>query len=65
MHIFLWLKEGDFMFMTVKEVARLLRISERHTYKLIKKNVIPHTKIGGKILINKEKLLNTLEKKEV
>ncbi|MCH4420250.1 MULTISPECIES: helix-turn-helix domain-containing protein [Staphylococcus] len=53
------------MFMTVKEVARLLRISERHTYKLIKKNVIPHTKIGGKILINKEKLLNTLEKKEV
>ncbi|NUX77389.1 helix-turn-helix domain-containing protein [Staphylococcus aureus] len=53
------------MFMTVKEVAQLLRISERHTYKLLKKNVIPHTKIGGKILVNKERLLETLEKKEV
>lgn len=25
------------MFMTVKEVAQLLRISERHTYKLLQK----------------------------
>lgn len=56
---------GDFMFMTVKEVAQLLRISERHTYKLLQKNVIPHTKIGRKILVNKERLLETLEKKEV
>ena len=49
------------MYLTVKETAELIRVSERHTYKLIQ-NVIPHTKIGGKI-INKEKLLNTLEKR--
>ncbi|EJE13988.1 helix-turn-helix domain-containing protein [Staphylococcus epidermidis] len=53
------------MYLTVKETAELIRMSERHTYKLIQKNVIPHTKIGGKILINKEKLLDTLEKEEV
>ncbi|AYY66651.1 helix-turn-helix domain-containing protein [Staphylococcus hominis] len=52
------------MYLTVKETAELIRMSERHTYKLIQKNVIPHTKIGGKILINKEKLLDTLEKEE-
>lgn len=52
------------MYLTVKETAELIRMSERHTYKLIQKNVIPHTKIGGKILINKEKLFNTLEKEE-
>ena len=52
------------MYLTVKETAELIRMSERHTYKLIQKNVIPHTKIGGKILINKEKLLNTLEEEE-
>ena len=50
------------MYLTVKETAELIRMSERHTYKLIQ-NVIPHTKIGGKILINKEKLLDTLEKR--
>ena len=53
------------MYLTVKETAELIRMSERQTYKLIQKNVIPHTKIGGKILINKEKLLDTLEKEEV
>ena len=53
------------MYLTVKETAELIRMSERHTYKLIQKNVIPHTKIGGKIRINKEKLLDTLEKEEV
>ena len=58
-------KRGDYMYLTVKETAELIRMSERHTYKLIQKNVIPHTKIGGKILINKEKLLDTLEKEEV
>ncbi|MCG1173239.1 helix-turn-helix domain-containing protein [Staphylococcus epidermidis] len=53
------------MYLTVKETAELIRVSERHAYRLIKQNVIPHTKIGGKILINKERLLNTLEKEEV
>ncbi|WP_436855194.1 helix-turn-helix domain-containing protein [Staphylococcus caeli] len=50
------------MFMTVKEVAQLLRINERHTYKLIQENEIPHIKLKGKILINKENLLQKLNK---
>ncbi len=59
------MRRGDYMYLTVKETAELIRVSERHAYRLIKQNVIPHTKIGGKILINKERLLNTLEKEEV
>lgn len=53
------------MFMTVKETAELLRISERHTYKLIQQNEIPHTRIKGKILIDKECLLNKLNKEMI
>ncbi|HHW8676314.1 TPA: helix-turn-helix domain-containing protein [Staphylococcus aureus] len=53
------------MYLTVKETASIIRMSERHTYKLIQKNVIPHIKIGGKILVNKETLLETLEKEGV
>ncbi|RQN00092.1 helix-turn-helix domain-containing protein [Staphylococcus warneri] len=55
------------MFLTVKETAKLLRISERYTYQLIKKNEIPHIKLGSKILIDKDSLmeyLHNLEKKE-
>ena len=58
---------GDYMFLTVKETAKLLRISERYTYQLIKKNEIPHIKLGSKILIDKDSLmeyLHNLEKKE-
>ena len=52
------------MFLTVKETAELLRMSERHVYKLIKQNIIPHIKIKGKILIEREELLLSIKNKE-
>ncbi|MGI2288273.1 helix-turn-helix domain-containing protein [Staphylococcus cohnii] len=55
------------MFLTVKETAELLRISERYTYQLIRNNELPHIKLGSKILIDKDslmKFLHNLEKKE-
>lgn len=58
------------MYLTVKEVASIIRTSEKQTYKLVNENIIPHIRIGGKILINQhtlEKHLKDLEvnKKEV
>lgn len=52
------------MFLTIKEVAKLLRISERHAYNLVSNNDIPNVRIKGKILIPKDKLLDQLFKKE-
>lgn len=48
------------MFLTIKETAELLRFSEHRTYTLARNNEIPSVKVGGKILIPKEKLLNQL-----
>lgn len=53
------------MILTVKETAEFLRISERYTYKLIKENKIPHFKLGKKILIEKNSLINYLHKIEI
>lgn len=49
------------MLLTVKETAELLRISERYTYQLIKKNKLPHIKLGGKILCDKQSLMDYLK----
>lgn len=48
------------MFLTVKEAAELLRLSERQVYTLIKENVIPHSRLKGKILVHKQELLKQL-----
>lgn len=48
------------MFLTIKETAELLRCKEHHTYKLVRNNEIPSVRLGSKILIPKEQLLNQL-----
>ncbi|MCD8784446.1 helix-turn-helix domain-containing protein [Staphylococcus xylosus] len=49
------------MLLTVKETAKLLRISERYAYQLIKNNELPHIKLGGKILCDKQSLMDYLK----
>lgn len=53
------------MILTVKEAAEFMRISERYTYKLIKENKLPHIKLGKKILIDKNSLIDYLHKIEI
>ncbi|MEB7383127.1 MULTISPECIES: helix-turn-helix domain-containing protein [Staphylococcus] len=53
------------MFLTVKETADFLRVSEKQTYKLISNNKIPYIKLGGKILVDKNSLIDHLHKIEV
>jgi len=35
--------------MTVEEVAGLLNVSQRHIYKLVQENKIPHVRIGSAV----------------
>lgn len=55
-------KGGVTMFLTIKETADLLRFSEHRIYALVRQKEIPSVRVGGKILIPKEKLLNQLLK---
>jgi excisionase family DNA binding protein len=47
--------------LTAKEVRVWLRLSSSRLYALVKKKEIPHVKIGGKILFDKEKVQNWIE----
>ncbi|UBH15018.1 helix-turn-helix domain-containing protein [Macrococcus armenti] len=52
-------------FLTVKEVSEIIRSSEKYTYKLIKKGIIPAIKLEGKILVDSESLQETLSKMNI
>ena len=54
-----------YMILTVKETADFLRVSEKQVYKLISNNKIPYIKLGGKILVDKNSLIDHLHKIEV
>ncbi|WP_016911427.1 helix-turn-helix domain-containing protein [Mammaliicoccus vitulinus] len=49
------------MFLTVKETATLLRISDRYAYQLVRENKLPHVRLGKKILIDKTSLVEHLQ----
>ena len=51
---FLFMNEIDFL--TVKELCEWIRLSRSKVYSLLKDNKIPHAKVGGKILFDKEKI---------
>lgn len=48
------MNEKDFL--TVKELCEWIRLSRSKVYSLLKDNKIPHAKVGGKILFDKEKI---------
>jgi len=50
-------------FLTVKELSQWIRLSCSKIYSLIGSNEIPYSKIGGKILFDKEKISNWIEEK--
>jgi excisionase family DNA binding protein len=48
------MNEKDFL--TVKELCDWIRLSRSKVYSLVTSNKIPHAKVGGKILFDKEKI---------
>lgn len=50
--------------MTTKEAAEYLRISTSTLYKMIARNEITHTRVGGTILFSKNKLDEFLKRNE-
>ena len=47
--------------LTVRELAKWLRLSESHIYSLVSKKKIPFNKIGGKVLFDKQQIKNWIE----
>jgi len=47
---------------TVKEVAKMLRLTEKTVYKMIKTGAIPSVKIGGALRITQEAVDRILER---
>lgn len=43
-------------YLTVKELCEWIRLSQSKVYSLINNNEIPYSRIGGKILFNREKI---------
>lgn len=43
-------------YLTVKELCEWIRLSQSKVYALINNNEIPYSRIGGKILFNREKI---------
>lgn len=62
MNIFLG---GGSMYLTVKEVSKMLRSSERYIYRLVKNGTIPAIRLNNKILINQEKLNEVLRSMKI
>lgn len=50
------------LYLTVKETAQSINISDKLIYKMIQDNKIPHTRISNKILIPKNHLDEWLRK---
>jgi len=49
-------------YMTLKEVASLLRVSEQTVYKMVQENEIPAIKVGGTWRVPRGKLIEYLDK---
>lgn len=54
---------ADQKYITVRELCELLRLSRSTVYTLISEKKIPHFKLGGKILFDKEKIQNWIDSK--
>ena len=52
----------EFVLLTVPEAARLLRISRNLAYELVRQNVLPHIRLGRRILVPRRALQSWIER---
>ena len=48
--------------LTVPEAARILRISRNLAYELVRQNVLPHIRLGRRILVPRRALQSWIER---
>lgn len=51
--------------LTVKEVAAILRLSRSQVYVLVSRREIPHVRMGKRIAVRRDDLLNWMAKRTV
>jgi excisionase family DNA binding protein len=54
-------KENLSEFLTVRELAQWIKLSESHIYFMVNKKKIPFAKLGGKLLFEREKIRKWIE----
>ena len=59
------IRRGPDEFLTIEEVAELIKISERTMRDWVAKHKVPTTRVDGVIRIRRDKLLAALEKYEI
>jgi excisionase family DNA binding protein len=59
------MKENLNEYLTVKELAKWVKLSESHIYFLVNKKKIPHFKLGGKLLFDADKIKVWIESTNV
>ncbi|HOG00992.1 MAG TPA: helix-turn-helix domain-containing protein [Clostridia bacterium] len=47
--------------LTVKEAAVILRISSSKMYQLLREGMVPHIKLGNRVVVPRAKFLNWIE----
>jgi len=52
-------------FLTVRELAKWIKLSESHVYFLVNQNKVPFAKLGGKLLFDKDKIRKWIEQNSI
>lgn len=47
--------------LTVKEAAGILRISSSKMYQLLRENMVPHLKLGNRVVIPRTRFMNWID----
>ena len=54
-------KMPDSAFMTQEEVAKVLRVSQRHVANLQRKGLLPYIRLGRRIIFERSRLLKAID----
>ena len=51
------------LYLNALDISKLLGVSKSKAYELMSRNELPSIKLGGRVLVEREKFINWLDKK--
>ena len=51
------------LYLNALDISKLLGVSKSKAYELMSRNEVPSIKLGGRVLVEREKFINWLDKK--